>query len=249
MITIKNKEQINGIRRSCKLLAKLYQALPKQLSPGMTTKDLDRWAYDFIISNKGIPAFLGYQGFPASLCISVNQEVIHGIPGDRVLKEGDILSIDCGIKLNGYISDAAITVPVGKISKEASALLDTTKKSLEAGIAAAVNKNRVKDISRAVEQFAVEKGYGIVHQYCGHGVGLDLHEEPQIPNYVGRGPNPRLRPGMVLAIEPMFNIGTGDVVLLEDDWTVESADSSLSAHFEHTICIFEDHTEILTIPD
>ncbi|WP_028973156.1 type I methionyl aminopeptidase [Spirochaeta cellobiosiphila] len=246
MISIKNDEQIKGIRKSCQLLASLYEVIPSRVKPGVTTKELDSFAYDFISKHKGIPAFLGYQGFPGTLCTSVNDEVIHGIPGNRRLKEGDIISIDCGINLDGYISDSAITLAVGQISDQHKKLLEITEKSLYLGIEQALNKNRVKDISRAVEAIARENNLGIVHQYCGHGVGLEVHEDPQIPNYVGRGPNPRLRPGMVLAIEPMLNIGTGDVEVLDDDWTVVTLDEKASAHFEHTVLITENGPEILT---
>jgi len=247
MINIKNEEQIQGIRRSCKLLSNLYKELPQRVKPGVTTGELDKWAHDYILSHGGTPAFLGYMGFPGTLCTSVNEEVIHGIPGKRILKEGDILSIDCGINLEGYISDSAITVPVGTVSDSYKKLMEITEKSLYLAIEQAQSNNRIKDISRAVESIARDNGLGIVHQYCGHGVGLDVHEEPQIPNYVGRGPNPRLRPGMVLAIEPMLNLGTGDVDVLEDQWTVVTLDKKGSAHFEHTILITEQGPEILTL--
>ncbi|MFP4385104.1 MAG: type I methionyl aminopeptidase [Spirochaetia bacterium] len=247
MIPIKTEKQIQGIRESGKLLAELFRALEKRIEPGAVLLDLDKFAYQYITERGGEPAFLGYMGFPASLCISVNEEVIHGIPGKRKLKPGDIVGIDCGVKFNRYYSDSAVTYPVGDISAEAEALLKVTRESLAAGIEAAKAGNRIKDISRAVYRYNKDRGYGVVRQFCGHGIGLEIHESPQIPNYVGPGPNPRLKPGMVLAIEPMINIGTDEVYIGEDDWTVFTDDGTLSAHFEHTIAIYRDRTEILTI--
>ncbi|AHC15234.1 type I methionyl aminopeptidase [Salinispira pacifica] len=247
MIKIKNQEQIEGIRVSCRLLADLFDVLETEVKPGISPAELDRLARTFISDNGGTPAFLGYGGFPAALCTSVNSQVIHGIPNEKPLAEGDVISIDCGINLNGYISDSAYTFPVGAVSEEVAALLKTTEESLYKGIDAAVYGNRVKDISRAVYKHCKPKGYGIVREYSGHGVGLEVHEEPSVPNYPGGGPNPRLKPGMVLAIEPMINLGGDSVYVQDDDWTVETRDRSISAHFEHTVAIYEDHTEILTL--
>ena len=247
MIRLKNEKQINGIRKSCRMLAKVYREIEKKVIPGITTGELNDIAADLIFSGGGKPAFLNYNGYPASLCTSVNSVVIHGIPGSRKLKQGDIVSLDLGIDLNGYLSDSAYTFPVGKISSEAERLIRVTRECLEKGIEKAVAGNRVKDISKAVYSHALSNGYGVVREFCGHGVGLELHEEPQIPNYVGRGPNPRLKPGMVIAIEPMINQGDDDIFIHDDDWTVETVDGLLSAHFEHTIAIFHDHTEILTV--
>lgn len=246
MIRLKNEAELNKIRESCRLLAQTFTALDELISPGVTLKKLDTFAQQFIENREGVPAFLGYQGFPASICASVNDVVIHGIPDERQLDEGDILSIDMGVILDGYYSDAAYTYAIGGISEEAERLLSVTQECLRAGISAAVAGNRVKDISEAVFNVADGNGYGVVYQFCGHGTGFDLHEDPQIPNYVSRGPNPRLKPGMVIAIEPMINTGTGDIVILDDGWTVETADHGLSAHFEHTLAILEDETEILT---
>ncbi|MBI9100859.1 MAG: type I methionyl aminopeptidase [Spirochaetales bacterium] len=246
MIKLKNEKQIDGIRKSCKMLARVYNEIEKHIVPGITTKELDDVARELILSGGGRPAFLNYHGYPGSLCTSVNSVVIHGIPGSQKLKEGDVISLDLGIDLDGYLSDSARTIPVGKISDEAQKLLDVTKLCLKKGIEAAVAGNRVKDISKAVFAVADKHGYGVVREFCGHGVGLELHEDPQIPNYVGRGPNPRLKPGMTIAIEPMINLGLDDVFIHEDEWTVETVDKLISAHFEHTIAIFEDHTEILT---
>lgn len=246
MIRIKTARQIEGIRTSCHMLADVLELLEQHVAPGVTTQELDRIARMEISARGGRPAFLGYQGFPGALCTSVNDEVIHGIPGTRRLEEGDIVSIDCGIEYEGFYSDSAITVPVGTIAEETRTLLAVTRESLEAGIAAATAGARVNDVSRAVYRVISQHNYGIVRQYCGHGVGLAIHEDPQIPNYVGRGPNPRLKPGMVIAIEPMVNLGTDDVDVLDDEWTVVTGDRARSAHFEHTVAIFRDHTEVLT---
>lgn len=246
MIKLKSADEIERIRESCQLLSETFKELARMVDVGITTGELDRFAHDFIVRHKAKPAFLGYEGFPASICASVNHTVIHGIPDKRKLASGDILSLDIGVDLAGYISDAAYTVPVGKISVEAERLLDVTKECLRLGVEQAVVGNRIKDISSAVYERAQAAGFGVVRQFCGHGVGFSLHEDPQIPNYVGPGPNPRIKMGMVLAIEPMINIGTDEVEILEDGWTVETADRSLSAHFEHTIAVFEDRTEVLT---
>ncbi|MDY3939343.1 MAG: type I methionyl aminopeptidase [Spirochaetia bacterium] len=247
MIIIKTKEEIDGIRKSCHLLARLMGEVGEKIRPGMTTKQIDQWVYRFITDHGGKPAFLHYGGFPASACISVNDEVIHGIPGNRRLEEGDIVGMDLGINLNGFFSDMARTFPVGKVCADAEKLMKVTFECLDKGIAAARFGNRIKDISRAVSAHARAYGYGVVRDYCGHGVGLKVHEEPEVPNYCEfAGKNPRLQAGMVIAIEPMINAGTYDVDVLDDDWTVVTCDGSLSAHFEDTVAIFPDHTEILT---
>jgi methionyl aminopeptidase len=185
-------------------------------------------------------------GFPAAICTSVNEAVIHGIPSRRKLVEGDVVSLDCGVDLDGFISDSAVTVPVGEVTPEIRELLTTTQEALEIGIAAARPGGRIHDISRAVFEHVSRKKYGVVRPYCGHGVGFAVHEDPQVPNYVSNGPNPRLKPGMVIAIEPMVNMGGDDVDLLADDWTVVTSDGSVSAHFEHTIAIREDTVDVLT---
>ncbi len=246
MLKLKNQEQIQGIRESCRLLSRLFADLRPQVREGVTTRDLDEFTRSFILKAGGRPAFLGYNGYPASLCVSVNEEVIHGIPGTRRLKSGDIVGLDCGIDLGGFFSDAAITVPVGRVSSEIEALLRTTRECLEKAIAAIRVGGRIHDISRAVYGHARSRGYGIVRQWCGHGVGFSPHEDPQVPNYVGAGPNPRIVPGMVLAIEPMINLGGDDVETLEDDWTVVTADGKASAHFEHTVAILPEGPEVLT---
>lgn len=249
MTRLKNRDQIDRIRVSCKLLARMYVEIKPLVVDGITTLELDKWAEDFIRKNGGKPAFKGYMGFPGTLCTSINHEVIHGIPKARKIKTGDLVSLDCGIDLGGYFSDMAVTFPVGEVSDENRKLLKVTEESLYKGIDAALFGNRIKDISRAISDHIKPHHYGIVHQYCGHGVGFTQHEDPQVPNYVGVGPNPRLVEGMVLAIEPMVNLGKAEVRTLSDDWTVVTVDQRNSAHFEHTIAIFEDRTEILTLLD
>ncbi|TVR66071.1 MAG: type I methionyl aminopeptidase [Spirochaetaceae bacterium] len=246
MIRIKTSRQLAGIRESCRLLGTVLETLESSVAPGITTEYLDEIARREISALGGTPAFLGYQGFPGALCTSINEEVIHGIPGRRRLNSGDVVTIDCGIIYDGYYSDSAVTVPVGAIAPEVERLLRVTRHALEEGILAASRGNRVNDISRAIFQIIRENGYGVVRPYCGHGVGLAIHEDPQIPNYVGRGPNPRLKAGMVIAVEPMVNMGRDEIEVLEDDWTVVTADRSISAHFEHTLAIFNDRTEVLT---
>ena len=252
MITLKSPEQIKGIEASCRLLARLHDSLGSFIEAGMTTREIDSYCYDYIVSHKGRPAFLNYMGFPATACVSVNEEVIHGIPGDRIVNNGDLVSIDLGIDLNGYFSDAARTFLVGGSSTpENELLVKVTRECLELGIEGAKRPNaRIHDISAPIYKHADKHGFGVVRDYCGHGVGLALHEEPQVPNYVsGRSPNPRLRPGMVLAIEPMINLGTKNIRNLEDGWTVVTADGKPSAHFEHTIAITEDGVKILTVDE
>lgn len=246
MIRLKNDVQIGGIKKSCELLSELFAILRPLIMPGASPLDLDRIAKEFIIKHKGRPAFLGYEGYPATLCISVNEVVIHGIPGKRLFREGDIVGIDSGIDLAGFFSDAAVTWRVGTISPAADRLLSVTRECLDRAIAAVQPGARIHEISRAVFSHATANGFGVVRQYCGHGVGLEIHEDPQIPNYVSSGPNPRLVPGMTIAIEPMINAGLGDVRLLDDDWTVETIDRSLSAHFEHTVLVTPSGHEVLT---
>ena len=246
MIKLKSKKEIEKIKSSGKILAETFEIIKEQLKPGITTKDIDIIAADYINKCRARAAFKGYMGYPASICISVNDEVIHGIPSNRIINEGDIVSLDLGVDLEGYISDSAITLPVGKIQKETSQLLQITRECLLKGIEMAITGNRVSDISKAVFIHAKKYNYGIVRDYCGHGVGYSLHEEPQIPNYINNGPNPRLKSGMVIAIEPMINLGGDDVVLMKDKWTVKTADMSMSAHFEHTIAVLDGKAEILT---
>ena len=247
MISIKNSLQQDGIRKSANLLSAVFARISTLIAPGVTTQEIDRVVEETIKAGGGIPAFLGYGGFPASVCTSVNDQVIHGIPNSNPLKEGDIIGCDIGVILNGYYSDSAKTFAVGEIASETQKLLEVTEKSLQAAIAVCKPGNRIKDIGKAVTESVKPYDYGVVYSYCGHGVGLSLHEDPQIPNYYpSRGLNPRLKPGMVIAVEPMINMGTADVEVLDDEWTVITADGSLSAHFEHTILITEKSAEVLT---
>ena len=249
MIRLKNDKQIEGIRRSCKMLSAMYRELIPLVKPGVAELDLDIWVRRWIKKNGGKPAFLGYgdkkNPFPGALCISLNDTVIHGIPSKYKIAEGDLVSLDCGIDLDGYISDQAVTIEAGKVSEAAHRLNITTKECLKRGIAAAKAGERLLVISRAVENHAKEAGYGIVTRYCGHGVGFSLHEDPQIPN-VAKGSNPRLSKGLVFALEPMINMGTGNVEVLDDNWTVVTADGNLSAHWEHTLAVTGDTVEVLT---
>ncbi|MCL2791948.1 MAG: type I methionyl aminopeptidase [Spirochaetaceae bacterium] len=246
MLKLKNKKDIEKIRSSGKILAETFEIIREQLKPGITTKDIDCISYNYINKCKAKPAFKGYMGYPASICISVNDEVIHGIPSSRILKEGDIVSLDLGVDLDGYISDAAITLPVGKISEKNKLLIKVTEECLYKGIEMVVIGNRVSDISKAIFNHAKKHNFGVVRDFCGHGVGFNLHEEPQIPNYIKNGPNPRLKTGMVIAIEPMINIGGDEIYILDDQWTVKTTDRSYSAHFEHTVAVLENKAEILT---
>lgn len=247
MITLKNKDQIANLKESGAILAGVLRDLETFIRPGVTPIEIDKYVRSLLKQKGAIPSFLGYNGFPAAVCVSVNHEVIHGIPDKTPLKDGDIVGCDIGVTYKGMISDSARTYPVGKISKEAQNLLHITEQALMAGIAAIKPDGRIKDISKAVSGVIKPQGFGIVHSFCGHGVGLEVHEDPQIPNnYPHHGRNPRLKPGMVLAIEPMVNLGTAEVEVLEDDWTVVTLDGSLSAHFEHTVAVTETGFEIMT---
>ena len=250
MIRLKNEKEIEGIRQSCHALADLFRDVIPQVHPGMSTKDVDDLVVKFIKKIGGKPAWYS-EDFPGAACISINNEVIHGIPSkQRIIKDGDLVSLDIGIDLDGYISDSCHTVQVGNVKPEWRKLVQVTRECLAAGIAACVAGNRIRDISNAVNDIAYGKhGYGVVYDYCGHGVGLDVHEDPSIPNCPQGGPNPRIQPGMVLAIEPMINLGTADVTLAKDGWTVLTADGKTSCHEEHTVAVFADHTEILTLCD
>jgi methionyl aminopeptidase len=247
MIRLKNEREIAGIRASGELLAETLQDTLKLVSDGIATRELDSFVRSRIERGGGHPAFLGYMNYPASICISLNNEVIHGIPGPRKLRNGDLVSIDLGVDLNGYFSDSAITVAVGTATAQRERLMRVTRECLERAVAQVVIGNRISDISRAVFEHATTNGFGVVREYCGHGTGFAMHEDPQIPNYIGSGPNPRLKEGMVLAIEPMVNAGTGDIKLLDDGWTVVTADGRDSAHFEHTVVVLRDRMEILTL--
>lgn len=247
MIRIKNEKQIDGIRKSCKLLAALYEEILPAVKEGVSAAEIDRLCKSFIQSRGGVPAWYA-ENFPGAACISVNEEIIHGIPHKRkVFRSGDLVSLDIGIDLGGYISDSAKTVAVGEISPRERELMEVTQKCLDAGIDACRAGNRISDISHAVFNTARAAGFGVVYEYCGHGVGLSVHEDPNVPNFPSkRGPNHRIVPGMVLAIEPMLTMGTDDVDHLNDNWTVVTADGTKACHFEHTVAVFAGHTEILT---
>ncbi|HLD44647.1 MAG TPA: type I methionyl aminopeptidase [bacterium] len=246
MIIIKSKDEIGFMRRAGRIVAGVLLKLGELIKPGVTTGELDRFAEDYIRAHGGLPTFLGYRGFPGSLCTSLNCEVVHGIPGKRKLIEGDIISIDCGVTLDGYIGDAARTYAVGQITADAARLIEGTEKALEAGMRQMKVGNRVGDVGCAVEGVAKQYGFGVVRDFVGHGVGRSMHEEPQIPNFGNPGTGPRLKTGMVFAIEPMLNLGGYEVKVLEDKWTVVTADGSLSAHAEHTVALTENGPEILT---
>ncbi len=249
-IVYKSGDEIEKIRTSSRLVAEVLRLLVAAIGPGVTTLELDRLAEDYVARNGAKAAFKGYRGFPASVCISINEEVVHGIPSPhRRLKEGDIVSLDFGVLKDGYYGDAATTVPVGAVSQEVERLIRVTRESLYLGIEQARPPARLGDISHAIQRHAEEAGYSVVRAFVGHGIGSSLHEAPQVPNFGSPGQGPELRPGMVLAIEPMVNMGTHDVRVLDDQWTVVTADKSLSAHFEHTIAITENGTEILTLSD
>ncbi len=250
MIRLKNDKQIEGIRKSCHLLADMFNFVIPKVKAGMSTKELDDLCKHFIVSHGGKPAWYK-EDFPGATCISVNEEVIHGIPSKKkIIQDGDLVSLDVGIDLGGYISDSSHTILVGNVKPELKKLDDVTLQCLQAGIAACKPGNRIGDIARAVQDIAEKHGYGIVYEYCGHGVGLDVHEDPSIPNTLDAlDSNPRIQAGMVLAIEPMINLGTADVKVLKDGWTVVTADGKPSAHEEHTVAVFRDHTEILTALD
>jgi methionyl aminopeptidase len=252
-IIIKTKKQIEGIREGGRILAKVLAATSKEVKAGISTYELDKFAHDMIIKEGGIPAFLNYRphgapsAFPASICISVNNEIVHAIPKKNfILKEGDIVSLDLGLKYKGLFTDHAVTVPVGKISKKDQQLINDTKKALEIGISAARGGATVGDIGNAIESF-VNRKYGIVRELSGHGVGVEIHEDPYVPNYGKKGKGQKLIPGMIIAIEPMLNIGKENIVTADDNWAIKTADGTRSAHFEHTILITEGDPEILTL--
>ncbi len=252
-VIIKNQKQIDTIREGGKILAKVLSKVSDFVKPEISTYDIDKYAFDLIKKEGATPAFLNYRPegaetpFPATICISVNNEIVHGIPSKkRILKEGDIVSLDLGIKYKGFFTDHAVTVPVGKISKKDKDLLDATKKALEIGIWAARGGDTVGDIGHAIESF-VNRKYGIVRELSGHGVGVKIHEDPYIPNYGKKGKGQKLIPGMIIAIEPMLNIGKDNITVASDDWTIKTADGTRSAHFEHTILITEGDAEILTM--
>jgi len=247
MIILKSKDEIAKIAHASQIVAEVLQALKQSVKAGVTTKELDKIAEERIIKKKGIPAFKGYRDFPATLCVSINHEVVHGIPSKkRVIKDGDIVGLDLGVLFDGFYGDAALTVPVGDIPADTRLLLRVAEASLYAGIEEAYVGRRLSNISHAIQTCAEDNGFSLVTEFVGHGIGRDLHEDPQVPNFGPPGQGPRLREGMVLAIEPMVNMGKSEVKILEDKWTAVTCDHSLSAHFEHTVLITKDGPVILS---
>ncbi len=246
MIYYKTEEEIDLIRNSSLLVAKTHAEIAGLIKPGITTLALDKIAEEFIRDNGGVPAFKGYGGFPNTLCMSPNDQVVHGIPNDRVLEDGEILSVDCGVVMNGYFGDSAFTYEVGEVDTEVKQLLKVTKQSLYKGIEMAVSGNRIGDIGYAVQKHAESFGYGVVRELVGHGVGKNLHESPEVPNYGRRGRGTIIQEGLVIAIEPMINMGTRKIMQHNDGWTITTIDNKPSAHFEHTIVVRKRKAEILS---
>ena len=247
MIILKNSDEINLMRKSGKVVEETLNFLEDVIKPGITTEEIDKLAEEFITKQGAIPSFKGYNGFPASICTSINDEVVHGIPGGRELKEGDIVSVDCGAMLNGFHGDAARTFPVVKISAEDEKLIRITKESFFKGYEKAIIGNRLTDISFAIQKFVEENGFSVVRDYVGHGIGRNMHEDPGVPNFGKPNRGPKLQAGMALAIEPMVNIGSYHVRTLLNGWTVVTTDGSLSAHYENTVAILDKGPEILTL--
>ncbi len=246
MIIRKSRSELEKMRRAGLIVAETLRELRKMVEPGITTRQLDSAAEKKIRAIGAYPTFKGYRKFPSSICASVNDEVVHGIPSERKLREGDVIKIDCGATLDGYVGDAAITVPVGNISPAVERLIEVTRTSLFRAVEKMVPGNRLYDVSYAVQEFVEENGFSIVRDFCGHGIGQQMHEDPQVPNYGRRGTGPKLKAGWVLAIEPMVNLGTHEVQILSDGWTVKTKDGRASCHFEHTIAVTEDGPVVLT---
>lgn len=247
MVKLRSPEEIEKIRESAEMVAQTLQLLRRETRPGMTTGDLDRKAETFIRDNGGAPSFLGYLGYPASVCISVNEEVVHGIPGSREIRDGDIVGIDAGVVKNGYHGDGALTFAVGEVPDDVAQLVRVTRECLEKGIEAFKAGNRLGDVGHAIQAHAERYGYGVVRTLVGHGIGEKLHEDPQVPNYGSPGTGSKLREGMVCAIEPMITLGGWEVETLSDQWTIVTRDRSLAAHFEHTVALTAEGTEVLTL--
>jgi methionyl aminopeptidase len=246
MVHYKTADDVQLIKESAQILGKAHGEVARHIKPGVKTKELNRIAEEFIKDHGGSPSFKNYHGFPAALCISVNETVVHGFPGDYELKETDVISIDCGVQFKGFHSDSAYTYPLEKVSQDVLNLLNRTYDSLFLGIAQARVGNRIGDIGFAIQSFVETFGYGVVRELVGHGVGKSLHEDPEVPNYGKRGKGVKIMPGMVFAIEPMINMGTKNVVQEKDGWTIRTSDRKPSAHFEHMVAIFDDRTEVLT---
>jgi methionyl aminopeptidase len=246
MLYIKTSEEIELLRQSNQLVSKTLGYLASCIKPGITTLNLDRLAEEYIRDNGAAPAFKGYNGFPGTLCTSVNDEVVHGIPSDYELKSGDIISVDCGVLMNGFYGDSAFTFEVGEVSPEVKRLLHFTRESLEAGVMEAVSGNRVGDVSFAVQEKAESGGYSVVRELVGHGLGKKLHESPEVPNYGRRGTGTKMAKGLVICIEPMINMGIKDTVQMRDGWTIKTADGKPSAHFEYAVAVDKDKADVLT---
>jgi len=246
MISIKSPDEIEKIKKAGSILNKVIEKLKAHLKPGLTTNEIDTLAEKLIISFGCKPAFKGYRGFPASVCISINEEIVHGIPSGRVINHGDLVSIDLGVEFEGYFADAATTCPIGKLNGEVKKLVEVTKDALHLGIKKATNGNHLSDISSAIQQHVETNGFSVVRDFVGHGIGKSIHEEPEIPNFGRPHLGPKLEAGMVLAIEPMVNVGTWEIEILDNGWTAVTKDRALSAHFEHTIAVGKDKAEILT---
>lgn len=246
MIVLRNSDEIDAIRRAGRIVALVLEKIKRCAKPGVETRELDVMAREEILKNKGFPAFRGYKGFPANICTSINEAVVHGIPSERQLVSGDIISIDVGVKFRDYYADGAVTIGVGNITEEARKLLNVTEEALYTGIDKAVKGSRLSDISAAIQERVESKDFSVVRMFVGHGIGTKIHEEPEIPNFGNPGKGPVLETGMILAIEPMVNAGTHEVEILEDGWTAVTKDRKLSAHFEHTIAVTDDGAEILT---
>ncbi len=246
MIRYKTSDEVRIIKQGAQILGKAHGEVAKYIKEGVKTSFLDKIAEEYIRDNSGVPSFKGYNGFPSALCISVNEVVVHGFPSGYVLKDGDIISVDCGVFHQGFHSDSAYTYPVGEVSPQVLSLLNATKESLYLGIEKAVFGNRIGDIGYTIQKYVEARGYTVVRELVGHGLGRNLHETPEVPNYGKKGSGPLLKSGMVIAIEPMINLGTRNIVQERDGWTIRTADRKVSAHYEHTVAIFEDRTEILT---
>ena len=246
MVHLKKPDEIELIKASAEILGKAHGEVAKIIKPGVKTSELDRVAEEFIFDHGGKPSFKGFNGFPYTLCISMNENVVHGFPSDYELREGDIVSVDCGVLLNGFHSDSAYTYPIGEVSDEIMSLLKTTRECLYLGIEQAVYGNRVGDIGFTVQKHAEDRGYTVVRELVGHGLGRNLHESPEVPNYGKRGKGPKLKEGLVIAIEPMINMGVKNIVQESDGWTIRTLDRQPSAHFEHTVAVYKDRTEVLT---
>ncbi len=249
MIAVKNERELSFMRQACKITAAARALAGEMVRPGVSTQQIDKAVHDYIVAQGAKPSFLHYHGYPASACISVNNTVIHGIPGDYVLKEGDIVSVDVGAFYKGFHGDCAATFPCGTVSAEAQKLIDVTKQSFFEGLCFATRGHRVSDISHAIQTYVESNGFSVVRAFVGHGVGAQLHEEPEVPNFGAPGRGPRLLPGMTLAIEPMVNQGVYEVQVLKDGWTTVTADGKLSAHYENTVLITDGEPEILTVAE